>query len=394
MKIIVNDFGGYAFPVQLSKELAVNGFDVIHTYLDNIKTPHGNMDNGGLQNLQIVPVNLQSEFRKYNIIHRYQGETEYAGHLEKIIDENKPTIVISANTPLFSQRLLVKKCKETNIKFIYWCQDIHSIAIKNILKKKLPFAGAIISVIFKMLEVKLLTQSHHVISITDDFNDIFRQWGIPGSKLSVISNWAPVNELPVQPKCNPWSKQLGICDAVNIIYSGTLGLKHNPQLIIKAAEKLALNNKVRFIIISNGIGAEMIKQESGRLGLTNIIVLDFQEYETLPMILGSADILISILEKDAAQYSVPSKVLTYLCSQRPIVLSVDKANLSAKILQAANGGICIQCGDEAGFITALCDLINNTDLRTQYALNGREYAERNFDIKLIANKFINIFNRV
>lgn len=394
MRIIINDFGGYAFPVQLSKELAGNGFDVIHTYLDNIKTPHGNMDNSGLQSLQIIPVNLQREFRKYNIIHRYKGETEYAGYLEKIIDEHKPNILISANTPLFSQRLLVKKCKKANIKFIYWCQDIHSIAIKNILKKKLPIAGAVVSTIFKRLEVSLLAQSDHIISITDDFNDIFRQWGVSANKLSTINNWAPVNELSVQPKSNPWSQQLGVCDTVNIIYSGTLGLKHNPQLIIKAAENLTANKNVRFIVISNGIGAEMIKHESARLGLTNIITLDFQEYETLPMILGSADILISVLEKDAAQFSVPSKVLTYLCSQRSVVLSVDPANLSARILKAANGGICIQCGDEAGFTTALTDLINNTDLRTQYALNGRNYAEKNFDIKLIANKFINIFNRV
>jgi glycosyltransferase involved in cell wall biosynthesis len=394
MKIIVNDFGGYAFPVQLSKELAANGYEVIHTYLDNIKTPHGNMDNGGLPNLRIMPVNLQNEFRKYNIIHRYKGETEYAGHIEKIIETEKPDILISANTPLFTQRLLVKKCKKAGIKFIYWCQDIHSIAIKNVLRKKLPGIGSAVSAVFNRLEVKLLMQSDHIISITDDFNEIFKKWGIPAAKLSTINNWAPVNELPLQPKCNPWSQKVGICNTMNIIYSGTLGWKHNPQLIITAAKQLAGDKNVRFIIISNGIGAKVISEEKVQSGLDNIMVLDFQEYEDLPMILGSADILISILEKDAAQYSVPSKVLTYLCSQRPIVLSVDEENLSAKIVKGADAGICTASGNAEEFTSAITQLIGDINLRKQYAANGRRYAEEHFDIKLIAGKFIHIFNRL
>lgn len=394
MKIIVNDFGGYAFPVQLSKKLAADGFNVIHTYLDNIKTPHGNMDNDGSANLRIVPINLQSEFRKYNIIHRYKGETEYARYLEKIISAEKPEIVISANTPLFTQRLLVSRCKKAHIKFIYWCQDVHSIAIQNILKKKLPFAGSAISAIFKRLETRLLLQSDHVISITDDFSKIFVKWGIPRSRISTINNWAPVNELAVQPKCNSWSKKQGISDTINVIYSGTLGLKHNPLLIVAAASELIADKNVRFIVISSGIGAEIIRREKEQRGLSNITVFDFQDYETLPVILGSADILISILEKDAAMYSVPSKVLTYLCSQRPVVLSVESGNLSAQILQEAQAGICTASGDGMAFTNAIVKLVNDKELRSHYAINGRAYAEKHFDIGLIASKFIDIFKRI
>jgi len=394
MKILINDFGGYAFPVQLSKELAERGYEVIHTFLDNIKTPHGNMNNGGLKNLQVIPVSLKSEFRKYNIIGRYKGETEYAGEINNIIGLHKPDIVISANTPLFTQRLLVKKCKKKKIKFIYWCHDIHSIAIKNILEIKLPRTGKPLSAVFKRLEISLLKQSDHIISITGDFSQIFEKWGIDTSKLSVINNWAPVNELPVCAKSNAWSQKLGITSYTTIVYSGTMGLKHDPNLIVHAAQKLAPDKNIMFIIISNGIGAELIKKEKGRLGLENIMVLDFQDYHDLPLILGSADILISVLEKDAAMYSVPSKVLTYLCSQRPVVLSVAGFNLSAKIVADANAGICVNTNELESFAGALKTLINDKVLRENLGANGRRYAEENFNMSKIADKFIHIIGRL
>ena len=44
MRILINDFGGYPFPVQLSRYLAANGYNVVHTYVSNIKTPHGDME--------------------------------------------------------------------------------------------------------------------------------------------------------------------------------------------------------------------------------------------------------------------------------------------------------------------------------------------------------------
>jgi colanic acid biosynthesis glycosyl transferase WcaI len=394
MKILINDFGGYAFPIQLSNYLSQNGYSIIHTYLSNIKTPHGNMDRDNSATLSIVPINLKTEFNKYNIVYRYKGEVEYANAINKIIDEQKPDIVISANTPLFAQRLLVQKCKKSNTKFIYWCQDIHSVAIRNILKKKFSFIGIAASSVFKYIEVSLLKQSDHIISIADDFNEIFKQWSIAESKLSTINNWAPINEIVLHPKCNAWAEKYDICDKIAIIYSGTLGLKHNPYLIIEAAQKLSGNPDVIFIIISNGIGAEIIKKESKRLNLSNVMVLDFQDYSDLPLVLSSADILISILEKDAALYSVPSKVLTYLCSKKPIVLSVASSNLSAKILSEANAGICTESGDQQGFINSIETLIADKDLRDNFGANGRHYAEQNFRIERIAEKFVNVFAKL
>jgi colanic acid biosynthesis glycosyl transferase WcaI len=390
MRILINDFGGYPFPIQLSKFLANKGYEIAHTYVSNIATPHGNMENEEDSKLKIFPMMLNTEFKKYSVIGRFKGEFEYAKKVSKLLKSYKPDIFVSANTPLFAQSILLKECKKLNVKFIYWCQDIHSIAIEGYLTKKISWPGKIVAAYFKRKEIKLLENSDYVITITQGFNDVFKKWGLSQSKMSVIHNWGPIDEITVEPKTNPWSEKLQIDNKRIVMYSGTLGVKHNPQLIIDAAKHFISNGTLLFIVISEGIGADILKQQN----LNNLMVLPYQDYSELPDVLGSADILLSILEPNASSFSVPSKVLTYLCAKKPIILSVPHNNLSAKIVLDTEAGLCIKPGDTEGFINAIANLMNDDLLRIQMGKNGRKYAIDNFRIEIIAQKFLEIFKSI
>jgi colanic acid biosynthesis glycosyl transferase WcaI len=395
MRILINDFGGYPFPMQLSRFLANNGYTVLHTYVSNIKTPHGDMEKGeDSGNLEILPIILNTEFKKYSFLGRLKGEYEFAKRVSVIINSFKPDIFLSANTPLLAQSILLDKCKQSKIKFIYWCQDIHSIAIENYLKKRLLFLGKWMSIYLKNKEIRLLEQSDHVITISDSFNDIFKEWGISRTHLSVIQNWAPVNEITIEPKINSWSTKFGVDNKLVVLYSGTLGLKHNPMLISNAAKRLKNNEEVIFVVISEGIGAQILIEQKKRFELNNLLVLPYQDYDIFPKVLGGSDILLSILEENASLFSVPSKVLTYLCAQKAILLSVPLDNLSAKIVTNSKSGYCVEPVDVDEFIDRISELIDNSDLRKKMGKNGRKYAEENFEISEIANKFIKIFKLV
>ncbi len=395
MRIIINDFGGYPFPVQLSKHLAALGYNVLHTYVSNIQTPHGNMEAAGNHiNLKIVPIVLINEFKKYSFIGRYKGELEYAKKVNLIIEDFKPDIFLSANTPLFAQDILFHKCKKKEIKFIYWCQDIHSIALENYLTRRLHFIGKAISNFFRKKELRLLQQSDFVILISEGFNSIFKKWGISQKNIAVIENWGPISEIELKPKSNSWSKKLKLDLKLVVLYSGTLGIKHNPDLIYQAAEHFNFNNNVCFVVISEGTGADLLTKLKHKKKINNLIILPYQDYSELSNVLAASDILLSILEESAAMYSVPSKVLTYLCAQKPIVLSISKKNLSAQIVKESQSGYCVEPNDFNGFIESISILINDAGLRKNIGYNGRKYAEENFDITLIANKFTDIFNKV
>lgn len=395
-KILINDFGGYPFPVGLSRYLSNHGYTVMHCYLSNINTPHGNMTKleSDPDSLTIQPVMLKNEFSKYSFVGRLKGEMEYADKVSKLIDIFKPDIFVSANTPLLAQGKLLNKCERSGVNFIYWCQDIHSIALKSFLKKKIPLLGGIAARYFEYKEISLLKKSKAIISISEDFNEIFAGWKIKLDNVYAIHNWAPIDELIPYPKKNDWSSKQGIDSKFVVTYSGTLGLKHNPALIANAAKALKENTDIQFLVVSEGLGADFLQEKKNEYQLNNLTLLPFQDYKDVPKILASADVLLSILEHDAALYSVPSKVLTYLCSRKPIILSVPLDNLAAKIVSTYNAGFCISPGNHNELIEKLLYLLDNPEIKNQLGNNGRKYAEENFDLNIIGSKFINVFETV
>ena len=64
-----------------------------------------------------------------------------------------------------------------------------------------------------------------------------------------------------------------------------------------------------------------------------------QPFDAYPDVLATADVLIAFVEVDAGAFSLPSKVLSYLCAERAIVLSVPKKNLASRIVVKSGAGL-------------------------------------------------------
>ena len=261
------------------------------------------------------------------------------------------------------------------------------IGISKALNKKLPYVGKPIGAVLQLFERQLWINSDHIVLITGDFIPYIPHCVKQEKRVSIIENWAPINELPVLPKGNEWSQKYHLDDRFCFMYSGTLGMKHNPDLLLKLAERYRNDPSIRVVVISEGPGIEYIKRKKEREALDNIVTINFQPYEMLPQVLATADVLIATLEPDASIFAVPSKVLTYLCAKRPLLLSVPENNLAARIVTRNNAGIVVSPSDTEGFIRAAERLVIDEKYRITLATNARSYAERTFDIKTICDKF-------
>ena len=118
------------------------------------------------------------------------------------------------------------------------------------------------------------------------------------------------------------------------------------------------------------------------------MLLDFQPYEDLPAVMASADVLLAVLEPDASRFSVPSKVLTYLCSARAIVGVLPPDNAVAEILPPRGPD-----GSSAGtaWRRRWPMLLDDEVSRRSMGWAGRRYAERAFSPETAADRFLAIF---
>jgi glycosyltransferase involved in cell wall biosynthesis len=389
MRILIHDFAGHPFPVQLSRELARRGFEVFHLYFGYNLTPKGNLrsketDPAGLK---IEGVYTRDSYNKYSFFTRWRQEVEYGKLMSERIRLIRPDVVVSAQTPLDSQKEILRICKKYNVRFIYWLQDVLGIAAQKLLRDKYSYLGSLIGKYHIRLEQNMLRESDHVVLIAEDFQTIIEGWGISQEKISVIPNWAPLDEIPVRNKVNHWSVENRLDKKYCFLYSGSMGLKHNPELLLQLAEHYKNNEHISVVVISEGLGAQWLREQKDSLSLDNLILQGYQDYSEMSEVLGTADTLMAILTSEAGEFSVPSKVLTYMCANRPILLSIPNDNLVARIIVENHLGFVVPPLDNPGFIQAADDLVENPKLSKTFGSNARAYAEEHFNIEKIADSF-------
>ena len=101
-----------------------------------------------------------------------------------------------------------------------------------------------------MLEKAQMRSADAIVTITKDFEDLSMRWGGRNDKVTTIENWGLVKDISPVSKDNAWSSQLGLATTFNYVYSGTLGLKHNPMLLVELAR--AMRAKAQVVAVSEG----------------------------------------------------------------------------------------------------------------------------------------------
>ena len=397
MRILIHDYAGHPFTTALSRELARLGHEVAHVFASDLQTPRGDMKkrptDAASLTFQEVPMDPEYSRYKYKFLRRRSMEIGYGRRAGDFIREWKPDVVISGNTPTEAQEPITRATLDAGGRFYYWLQDFYSLAVDKILRKKLPVVGMAVGAYYKFLEGRQFRRSSQIVAITGDFTPILsEQFGVAADRVAVVPNWALIEELPMKPKDNPWSRKHGLHDKFVFLYSGTIGMKHNPGLLLELAKRFQHDPEVRVLVVSEGIGAEWLKKESAGK-LDNLIILPYQPFAELPEVLATGNVLIGILEPDAGVFSVPSKTLSYLCAGRPLLLSIPQENLAARITRDEGAGRTVSPDDLEGFIAAATELRDHEALGIEMGGKARSFAEKTFAIGPIAATFESILSR-
>ncbi len=389
MRIIVHDYAGHPFEVQLSRELAARGHEVLHLYCSSTHTPRGDLVRGDSDpaGFDIRGVGLSQTIPKTSFLRRFRLEAEYGRKLVAECERFKPEVVLSANTPSLPEMRLAFWCAREKVRLVSWIQDIYGLAAYRLLKRKLPILGGLVGRYFIWLDKRCARLSSAIVVISEDFRSVFNQWGIPSDAIHVVENWAPLEDLPLCPRENAWSRQHALGSGLRFVYAGTLAMKHNPALLLGLAHTLDEESAGELIVVSEGPGVEWLTQHAAEQNIRSLRCLGFQPFEMLPEVLASADVLVAILEPDAGVFSVPSKVLSYLCAGRALLLAVPKENLAARIVTTISAGPVVEPTDIEGFSANARTLIASPDLREKCAKAARQYAETQFDIHRIGERF-------
>ncbi len=305
----------------------------------------------------------------------------------------QPDVVISANMPLDAQNILQKAARAQNARFVFWLQDVYSVAARFVLQKKARLLASLGGFYFERLEKSLLQRSDAIVCIAPGFAEFVKRWDVPPEKIAVIPNWAPLDEVVPLPRDNAWARENKVGDKFCFMYSGTLGMKHRPELLLALAQRLETTGNARLIVIAGGAGADWLAANKHRVRSDVLTLLPFQPYERIAEVLASADVLITLLDSEAGAFAVPSKTLSYLCAGRALIVAAPAENEAARVVERAGAGFVVSPDDSAGLIAAAERLLADPALCARYGAGGRAYAEAHFSIQAIADRFLSVLGQ-
>ena len=324
---------------------------------------------------------------------RLRGEVEWAGHCIRALENDRPQVVIGSCIPLAAVTRIHSWSRRHGIPFVYWLQDLQGRAIHDLLGRKFGLAGRAIGGLTYIWEQHILEQSAMVIKIAAGHERELPLTVRAQNRHALLENWANIEEFPSYPVANDWADRHGLAHTDNVVYSGTLGLKHDLDMFYGLAESLKSRPSARVVVVSSGQAADKVKEGAAKRQLSNLLVLPFQPYSEVPKVLASAAVLIAPMDTSAGGFCIPSKVLSYFCAGRPTVIAIDESNPAANTIRHTNSGTVVPPGDSPRFIAAVSAFLNDPAASLEAGRRARGYAEATFALDSVVPKFLGIIAR-
>jgi len=384
MRVLVHDFSGHPFQIDLSRRLASRGHVISHVHCASYTSGKGRLESD--ERLQVTAIQSRQTFDRYSPLRRLFQELSYGIRFLAVARQFKPDVIISCNDPLGAKLVFGLWSQWNKIPWVFWLQDLYSVAMSRELQSRQAPFGRSMGRLLQRIEGWLLRSADAVVAITDDFMPMLQRWGVDLATCTVVENWAPIDEIPVRDSDNTWRSDASLGGEFVLMYSGTLGLKHDPDVLYALADQFA-HDDLDVVVVSEGIGIDRLRELQSERRLPNLRLFPFQPYTVLPDVLGAADVLLVLLEPAAGQFSVPSKVLSCMCAGRPILAMMPAENLAARTIERTGSGKVIPPGDRAALFEMVTLLMRDESLRKSMGQKARAYAEITFQGETIADRF-------
>ena len=208
--------------------------------------------------------------------------------------------------------------------------------------------------------------------------------GVEASQRVLFPNWVDAGQIHPSSEPNPFRDELGMAiQDVIVLYSGNMGQKQGLEIIIGAAQFLATESNVRFIMCGQGAAYARLRQLAE--GIDNIKWLPLQPIDKLNELLNAADIHLLPQRADAADLVMPSKLTGILASGRPVVATAHPGTEVWNVIQGR--GITVEPENVEAFAGAIQKLAADAELRKSLGMAAREYAVAELDKEKVLSRF-------
>lgn len=294
-----------------------------------------------------------------------------AWHLLRV---RKPGVIISLTTPPMIALLGAIIARIRGAKSVLWSMDVYPQVVYELGGvRRESLAGR---ALWLLSRVTLRAQDL-VIALGEQMGERLEESG--ARRVAVIHNWADETQIkPVASSSSALRREWGWRDRLVVAYSGNLGLAHEFDTVLAAAERLRADSRILFAFIGAGPRLHAVEQDVARRQLQNVEVRKPVAREALQDSLSAADVHLITLRPSVAGLLVPSKIYGILAAGRPSLYVGPSEGEIYEILSAGECGTRIANGDVDGLVNAILAYRDDADLRAAQGRRARELFDKRF----------------
>ncbi|WP_143308030.1 glycosyltransferase family 4 protein [Chitinophaga vietnamensis] len=294
-------------------------------------------------------------------------------------------IILSPSPPLTIGLISNWLAKMKGAKSVYNVQEIYpDFAVKQgAIKNKWVIS------MLEGMERSIYNNSAAVVAIDTKFEEIIAPRIKDRSKLWVIPNFVDTELYVPLPRNNAFSKEHGLDDKFVVGYAGNIGHAQDWQPVIDAAKAL-IAQPIRFLIVGDGVKKDWLKKQIEEHQLHNILLLDYQPREMMPVINASIDIHTIVMSPSSSKEGFPSKIYTIMSSAKSVIVVTEESSPLGILMKKSSYGILVTPGDIAGYINAIKEASEKRAWLLEDGEKGRSFIIGNFSKEVIGEKYNNL----
>ena len=243
--------------------------------------------------------------------------------------------------------------------------------------------GAVISKIAHFVEGRALHGADSLVVVSPAMRDVVVGLGVPESRITQITNYS-ARAISKLDKNSARSRFGWASDDFVVIHTGNMGAKQDLENVVGAADALNGFSKIKIYLVGHGNQESNLKALC--VGKSNIAVLPAVSDEDYSALLSAADLLLVNERSTQMEMSLPSKLTSYLYSERPVIAAVPRGGVTWKFLDGV--AELVEAGDPVALARAIEELSKQPEKLADLAGQGRVFADANLDPEVGRKKYL------
>jgi colanic acid biosynthesis glycosyl transferase WcaI len=288
--------------------------------------------------------------------------------------------VVIACMPTVAAGIVGKKIsKRLDVPFGLIVQDLSGAGAKQSGLR----GGALISKIAHVVEGRALHAADSLVVVSPAIKDVVIGLGVESRRINQILNYS-ARAIASEDKTSARRKFGWATEDFVVIHTGNMGAKQDLENVVRAADALTGESKIKIYLVGHGNQENNLKALCN--GKSNIAVLPAVSDEDYSALLSAADLLLVNERSTQMEMSLPSKLTSYLYSERPVLAAVPRGGATWKFLDGV--AELVEAADPKALAKKIEELSDNQIRLDELAKIGSEFAKKHLDPEVGRAKYL------